>query len=308
MNKNIIISVLLDIKGIGNKKIQSISLKTLNQIQTADDIYNLYKELSQSNSRIDSLSNDEINRLVEHNLYIYQTDQNYGIQSVTIWDESYPKKLLSLKNPPVLLYVKGNIDILSSFSIAIIGTRDITDYGKKIGYRFGEFLAEHHIPVISGLAKGCDTYGHLGCLKKDGMTAAVLGTPLTSITPVSNNQIAMELLEKDGCLVSEYKTGTKTTPYHFVNRDRIQAALCDGVIVVECGIKSGTMHTIEECMKEQKPVGCFNYTSDHYLTYEQSRGNQYLIQNKDACCLYDIQSILSFIDKCKNKPTSLALF
>lgn len=302
MNIDIVLSVLLDIKGIGTKKILGVQKKELKELITDKDVFTFYKILSDKYKRIEQLDLSDIEMLIEQQKRLQEHDYINNIRRITFLDELYPKKLFNLKEPPVMLYAKGNTDALNLFGIAIIGTRNITEYGKKIGFRLGEFMAENNVSVISGLAKGCDMLGHLGCLSKNGITVAILGTPLLAIS--SNNKETVEdIIQKNGCIVSEYKTGTKTLPYHFVARNRIQAALSNGVIVTECGIKSGTMHTVNETLAEQKPVGCFSYSSKHYSMYEQSRGNEYLINRRSAYALYDKESILNFIDICKNKDS-----
>ena len=126
------------------------------------------------------------------------------IEEIMISDEKYPKQLKNIYDPPKKIYVLGNKEILNQKSIAIVGTRKATQYGKDVAYRIANELGEYGINVISGLAKGIDTYAHIGALKSKGKTIAVLGCGLDQIYPKENRKLAIDILNEGGCIVSEY--------------------------------------------------------------------------------------------------------
>lgn len=126
------------------------------------------------------------------------------IEEIMISDERYPKQLKNIYDPPKKIYVLGNKEILNQKSIAIVGTRKATQYGKDVAYRIANELGEYGINVISGLAKGIDTYAHIGALKSKGKTIAVLGCGLDQIYPKENRKLAIDILNEGGCIVSEY--------------------------------------------------------------------------------------------------------
>ena len=145
----------------------------------------------------------------------------------------------------------GNIDAIHRDCIAIVGTREPTEYGITAAKRLGALFAESGYTVVSGLANGIDTAAHQGALEVDGLTVAVLASGLDTVYPIKNKELAGAILKNNGALVSEYSWGTMVNRSYFVARDRIQSGLSLGVFVVETGIKGGTMHTVKSC-KEQK--------------------------------------------------------
>ena len=174
---------------------------------------------------------------------------------------------------------KGNLEKLSLASnVSVIGTREPTDYGKKIGFRIGEVLAERGINVVSGLAVGCDALGHLGALNKNGFTCAVLAHGLQEIYPKQNIELAERILAQDGLLISEYPYGMSPTKNSFVERDRIQAGLSNSTVVIETGIKGGTLHAVNATIELGRNIFCVEHP-EKYKKEEKVQGNIKLIQN-----------------------------
>lgn len=176
------------------------------------------------------------------------------IQVIPYTSVDYPVQLKQIYDPPVVLYVKGNISILQNFSIAIVGARQATLYGKQVAFGLAKNLACSGVIVISGLAKGIDTYAHLGTLKAEAKTIAVLGNGIDSIYPKENKELAEQILQKGGAIVSEYTVGQKPEKYHFPARNRIISGLSQGVVVVEAKKKSGSMITVDYALEEGKMV------------------------------------------------------
>lgn len=157
-------------------------------------------------------------------------------------DATYPHLLRKLKDRPPLLFVRGKPQNFSSKSVAIIGTREPSAHGIVVAERISKHFAGNGWQVISGLAIGLDTVAHRAALESDGSTVAVLAHGLDTIYPKSNVSLAQRILEQGGLLVSEYAYGTPSFPGHFVERDRIQAALARGVIMVQSGETGGSWH------------------------------------------------------------------
>lgn len=177
-----------------------------------------------------------------------------NINLITIYNEAYPDKLKNIYDKPLCLYAKGNIKLLKSNSIAIVGARNCSNYGKNITLELAYKLAKNNICIISGLAKGIDKYAHIGALMSYGNTIAVLGNSLDYIYPLENKEIAEKIIEKGGLIISEYAIGTKPQKMNFPERNRIISGLSDGVVVVEAQEKSGALITADFALEQGKEV------------------------------------------------------
>lgn len=164
--------------------------------------------------------------------YIEYMEKN-NIKAITIDDEMYPNKLRNIYDSPVVLYVKGNEKILDNRSIAIIGSRSCSKYGQQIAKQFAYNLAKNNINIIAGLAKGIDTFAHIGAIKAKKPTIAVLGNGVDIVYPKENEEVYKQIVKSNGTIISEYVIGTKPEKLNFPARNRIISALSDGVLVVE---------------------------------------------------------------------------
>lgn len=164
------------------------------------------------------------------------------IRVITVQDESYPKLLKQISSPPILLYVKGRVEILNQPSLAVVGTRRASEYGRKAVNKLVPGLS-YKLVIVSGLARGIDGWAHRVCLSSGGKTVAVLGHGLERIYPPENRPLAEEIVAKGGCLVSEFPFGSPMMPSNFPLRDRIIAGLALGTLVIEGSQKSGTKIT-----------------------------------------------------------------
>ena len=135
--------------------------------------------------------------------------KNMGIEYCTVEDERYPNTLKKITDRPVLLYYRGNIEIINEYhNIAVIGSRKCSLKGRKISYDTGKYLAEKNVNVVNGLALGCDTEALKGTIAGGGRCIGILPAGLDDILPKSNQKLADEIVMKDGCLISEYPVGT----------------------------------------------------------------------------------------------------
>lgn len=170
-----------------------------------------------------------------------------------IKDEKYPEKLRQIKNPPKRLYYIGNIKLLEKPILAVIGTRNITEYGKKYGKTFSIELAKKFV-IISGLAIGVDTVAHKSAIEIGGETIAVLGSGFDNIFPKENIQLFNKIVENNGLVISEYSPKVVAKSANFPKRNRIVSGLSDGVLIVEAGYRSGTTITASLAKEQGKNV------------------------------------------------------
>jgi len=162
---------------------------------------------------------------------------------LSFWDTAYPQSLRELASPPILLFLLGNVDLLSSNSIAMVGSRGATLSGKRRAHDFSAALAQKGWTIISGLAKGIDSAAHVGALHVQGHTIAVLGCGVDVVYPTENSTLYDKIWTSGGLLVSEYPPGTPPRPIFFPRRNRLIAALSKGLVVVEAATRSGSLIT-----------------------------------------------------------------
>jgi DNA processing protein len=168
---------------------------------------------------------------------------------ITPTDPEYPRTLWEIPDPPALLHYQGNLDLLRSSdqatSVALVGTRKVTDYGSRWTQRLSRSLSQHGWTIVSGLAAGIDAVAHQSCLDAGGRTIGVLGTGIDIVYPTSNRKL-YEQMAKTGLILSEYPAGTPADRAHFPARNRIVAGLCRATIVLEAGLGSGALITARQ--------------------------------------------------------------
>lgn len=179
--------------------------------------------------------------------------QKTDIAVITFADARYPELLRKIHNPPVLLYVKGEPELLDCAGLAIVGSRAATSYGRRVAARMAFELSRKGLTIISGLALGIDTEAHLGALAAGGPTIAVLGCGLDLVYPQDNREL-FENISRAGALVSEYPLGTKPDAFRFPARNRIISGLSLGVVIVEAARQSGSLITAEHALEQGREV------------------------------------------------------
>ena len=172
--------------------------------------------------------------------YAWSTEPEHYF--ITLADQNYPPALLSLPDPPPIIYVRGKISLLSSTGIAVVGSRNATAQGKSNAEKFSRALSDAGITVISGLAYGIDASAHSGALSGPGSTIAVLGTGIDRVYPAAHRSLAHEIAA-NGILLSEHALGSPPKAFHFPRRNRLIAGLSQGVLVVEAAAQSGSLIT-----------------------------------------------------------------
>ena len=218
--------------------------------------------------------------------YLKYMNEN-NIKIITIYDKEYPDKLKVIYDPPVVLYVKGNKNILNDKSIAIIGCRMCTKYGENISKEIAYNLSLNNINIISGLAKGIDSFAHKGSLDANGKTIAVVGCGLDRVYPEENRGLFKSIIENNGAIVSEYIIGTKPIAKNFPKRNRIISGLADSVIVVEAREKSGTLITVDFALEQGKNI----YAVPGNIDNQNSYGTNDLIK-QGAKAITNIRDVL----------------
>jgi DNA processing protein len=211
--------------------------------------------------------------------------EELGINIITIYDKEYPAYLKEIYDPPPVLYVLGDISTFQYDSIAIVGTRKPTNYGKKAAEYFAQELATMEINIVSGMARGIDSSAHMGAVKVGGPTTAVLGCGINIIYPPENVEL-MKKITKCGCVISSFPLDYKPLPGNFPARNRIISGLSKGIIVVEAAEKSGSLITADFSLEQGREV--FAVPGSIFSPY--SKGTHFLIKQgaKLVECVDDI--------------------
>ena len=210
--------------------------------------------------------------------------------SVTFYHmRNYPYRLKTIDYAPPILYYIGDISITDMDSVAIVGSRVSTSYGKKCAKTFGNELAENDICIISGMADGIDSYAHWAALEVGGKTIAVLGGGVDNIYPQTNAELYYEIA-KSGLLVSEYPLASKPQRNHFPERNRIITGLADCLVVAEAGLPSGTMSTVDCALDQGKNV----YAIPGSIHSASSAGTNYLIKCGSLCAIDPSDVLVEF--------------
>lgn len=261
------------IKNLGARR----KLKLLEIYKNPEKIYNLKKnELL----KIEGIGEKIVQNILDGNIkrninkYIAYMEKN-DIDIISITEEKYPEILKEIYDPPISLYIKGNTEILNSNSIAIVGCRDTTEYGKKAAKYFSYNLSKKGVNIVSGLARGIDSYAHIGnvCAQDEkrkeedklkisiqqdniqyGKTIAVVGNGLDIVYPKENKYLFDKIIETGGAIISEYPLGTKPDKMNFPARNRIVSGMSKGIIVIEAKEKSGTLITVDFALEQGRDV------------------------------------------------------
>ena len=298
--KNIttLIQALLLIKGIKRKTIYKI-YNSLGNLEDTDKIIYLCKNINKSINK--NIFYDYIKKAEDK---IYEASLK-NINTLTFLDDEFPNRLRLINDPPVLIYSKGNIKTFNKgINVAIIGTRNPTKHGEGITKRLSKNFTKESCNIISGLANGCDQIAHLSCLEEKGNTLAVLPSGIDNIYPKSNIELADKIVASDGILISEYPIEHKPYKAEYIERDRLQSALSEIVVIVETNIKGGTMHTANFALLQNKILACYKHP-EKYDNNEKALGNKKLISEKKALSISNKEDINRLIEKAKKLETEL---
>ncbi len=233
---------------------------------------------------------------------------------IALSDPEYPPRLREIYDPPVILFVKGSVELLSKPGIAMVGTRHPTPYGSGMAERLATDLAARGLVIISGMARGIDTASHRGAISAKGKTIAIFGTGIDVPYPKENTRLAEQILALGGALVSEFPLGTSPVPQNFPIRNRIISGMSAGVLVVEAAEYSGTRITSRCALEQNRDV----YAVPGNVTNKNSWGPNTLIkQGAKLVATWedvweelptDVQVALQSVQSESPEPTSASLF
>ena len=237
------------------------------------DIRDIHFELKK---KISDLNINNLQKYLDSAKYEIERCENHSIAIKNYLDSSFPDSLKEINDFPLIIYIRGSGELLNKHdqNIAIIGTRKPSEIGKQLAFNTAEILSKKGNSIVSGLALGCDTFAHKGCLDSGGLTVAVLAHGLDTISPSSNTKLASQIIEKGGVLVSEYSIETPPQNFMYIQRNRIQSALAKAVILIESEINGGSMKTIRFAEKQGKEIWVYHPDTFSKMT----SGNKKLIQ------------------------------
>jgi DNA processing protein len=237
-----------------------------------------------------------------------------GAKIISLSDPEYPSRLKEIYDPPVILFVKGSVEVLAQPGIAMVGTRHPTPYGSGMAERLSTDLAARGLVIISGLARGIDTMSHRGSVAAKGKTVAVLGTGIDVMYPKENTRLTEQIIALGGALISEFPVGTSPAPQNFPIRNRIISGMSVGVLVVEAAEYSGTRITSRCALEQNRDV----YAVPGNVTNKSSWGPNTLIkQGAKLVATWedvweelptDIQVALSAVHPESSEPETASLF
>ena len=304
-----LILTLRSLSGIGPKKILTIGATIKDRGVNIDSLESLQKLMASiKDKKVQSIKLDDLEIAYKKAIDTIRYSEANQIGLIGYYDEEYPKALRKAINeegkldPPLLLWYRGDVSILNMPAIAVIGTREATPEGIAGGeYLSGEF-AKRGFNIVSGLAIGCDTCGHNGALKVGGKTTAILANGLDhdSIYPPENQDLAENIVENGGLLLSEYRIKSTVNRYNLVARDRLQAGLALATLVVQTGIKGGTMHAANTTLLAQKELFVMRFKNEATNNHEKCQGNAYL-HEKGAKYIKGSDDIDKISEEIKNK-------
>lgn len=298
----------MNIKGIGRKKIELL----LKEFSLPENVFNAERgELLEvcKNYKFfteEDLSNLIITRDEQKIVKYYSRLKSSGVSYISIENSDYPTQLLNIYDPPYILYYRGEIPNNDSIRLAIVGARKCSSYGKKVAEYLGKKLAENNITVVSGMARGIDSAAHFGSLSGNGKTIAVLGCGVNICYPKENEGL-MKSIINNGCVMSETPVNAAPVAGNFPLRNRIISGLCDGVIVVEAAVKSGSLITADSALEQGKDV----FAVPGRLFDRLSEGTNHLLK-LGAKVVTDVDDILEEYIELKSKEnenyTQMKLF
>lgn len=253
----------------------------------------LFRDISKlKNEIIEVTDSDTYDRLANSNDKSYMDMllseiERYRITPIGINDDKYPNLLKEIDTPPILLYCRGNTDLLNARLMGVVGTRLPSRYGKDVTEKFVTELIKYGFKIISGLARGVDSIAHSTALSLNSPQIAVLGCGLDMVYPAENKELLTNIV-KDGLVISEYRVGEKPLSFHFPERNRIISGLSDGVLVTEAGENSGSLITINCAVEQNRRV----YIVPGNIFSKQSMGANERLKQLQGAMVTEINDIL----------------
>lgn len=316
MNLNRLLLFLSSFKGIGKTSIrrmidehcfENISFEKINDLL---EWLKQHSEYFKNKNYIKSLTLEDVSAANDKRIELENKLKAVGANYISWFDEKYPNRfriMQKTKDYPILLFYKGDIELMNHPKlVSIIGTREPCAETHRIGELIGKYAVEKGYAVVSGLAVGCDTIGHVSCLNAGGKTIAIMGTGIDKVYPKENKELAQRIVDNGGLIITEELPGFSGASYSFVSRDRLQAAGADIVIALETSKNGGTMHASRATMTYRRKL----VVVDPLLIQNgKPDGNAYLIRELGADVFKtadDLERIFSV--PTKNTPAIERLF
>jgi len=297
---------LLQVPGIGRKTALLALRASLPEhpAETLESLLALLETIKTTYPRVRVPSLTQLATAREDADKIWRNSERLGIRISGFHEPDFPECLRQIPDPPMVLHVKGNLACLNTgLKIAIVGTREPSEFGLTQAERWGGLAASRSAAVVSGLAHGCDTAGQRGCLDQGGVAIGVLAHGLDMIYPAASRQLGEQILAGHGALVSEYPAGTPPGRNLFVDRDRLQSGLSAGVIIIETGLTGGTMHTARFAREQGRKLAALAHPAE-LAASDKSQGNQRLIRDGDVTALKSDEDVFRFIDGLQGNPAA----
>lgn len=263
------------LKGVG-----AVTLRKL--IANSNVLEDKIEEIVKSSFKPLKLNNSDIASALEFAESQAQKAIELGHKITSYGEPDYPELLYGLDDYPPILFIAGNVKAMSKKAITVIGTRQPTEDGSVIAKRVTSWFCDRGWNIVSGLAIGIDQIAHETSLAHNSQTVAVLAHGLEKIYPKKNTELAEKILKEGGTWVSEYSYGTNVNPARLVQRDKIQAALGAGVMLVQSGLEGGSLHASRHILKYKRPLIVVGQSkNDWLLSSEKAQANFLLLGNNE---------------------------
>jgi DNA processing protein len=282
---------LTKVRSLGNVKIKNI----ISSNKNLDERYLFNYE---SLKRVEGINDVIACNIIESKKNFSKTEREFeavfnnsvknGIKIISILDKEYPVNLKNIYDAPVILYCKGNLTSNDAYSISVVGTRYPSEYGMDVCRKLVEELSQNMIPIVSGMARGIDSIAHKTSLTKNNQTYAVLGCGADVIYPPENKKIYGEIIE-NGAVISEFEPGTGPDKVNFPRRNRIISGISVGTLIVETGIKGGSLITAEFALDQNKEV----FAVPGNIHSKKSEGCNNLIKKGQAKLVESVEDIFT---------------
>lgn len=265
---------------------------------------NIYKASKDDFKNIDGIGEGITNKILNNKVLdiskkIIEDCYKNNIEITNIYESNFPNNIKKYEDMPIVLYYKGKINSALN-GVSIIGTRRCSDYGKKVTVEVAKFLVQNNIPVVSGMAKGIDSYAHTTAIKEHGYTVAVLGCGLDICYP-KEHKLLMDKIIENGLVISEYPPGTKPSNYNFPKRNRLISAISEKILIVEAGEKSGALITAKYARNQNKEI----LVVPNNIYSDESKGSNKLILEGEKIFLSKEQLLIKDRYYIENKNCNL---
>ncbi len=285
MNKLFELLFVSSFRGVGKKTIHRKYADAIWRCENITDLIETYLPMIRvfTSAEIDQ-AKESAQRQIE------ELERSQGVTAISFFDERYPEPVKALgDSAPLILYAKGDETSLKDRNIAVVGTRNPSDHTAAVERNLvGKIIELSGSTIVSGLAFGCDRIAHETAVNRKGKTVAVLPSGVENVVPSQHKELAEQIIAGGGCLVSEYKIHAPATRGTFVERDSLIAALSETTVVTECGVKSGTMHTVDAAVKLKRKIACYMPAD---LTKGSYDGNLHMIQKMGAIRLRNTEDL-----------------